>query len=135
MSFPAQTNVDGSNPGPNAAYAPDTTQSPIGNLQMVGTFQLNLAPAAVAAASVAVQNFSNTGIGLKTTDRVMVNPPGFTAGVGMAGAYVSAVDQLSIGFVNPTAGSLTPEAGLYDVTVFRIQPNWTAPASGNQMDF
>ncbi len=135
MSFPASTNVDGSNPGPNVATQPDTTQAPIGNIQKIGVFSINITPASVAAASAPVQTFANTGIGLLPTDSVEVSPSSITAGVGILSAYVSAADTLSVQFVNPTAGALTPPAGAYVVTVFRVQPNWTKPASGNQMDW
>lgn len=135
MANPAVTNVDGSNPGPNSANLPDTVQSPIGNLWKVGTFAISLTPAAVSTVTAPVQNFAATGIGLLTTDAVLVVPPSATAGVALASAWVSAADQLSIQWVNPTAGSLTPPAGSYLVTVFRRQPNWTAPASGNQLDW
>jgi hypothetical protein len=135
MTFPAVTNVSGSNPGPNSSGLPDTVQSPVGNLWKIGTFAITLTPAAVPTISAPIQNFSPTGIGLLTTDAVVVTPPGATAGVTQGSTYVSAADQLSIQFVNPTAGSLTPPAGTYLVTVFRRQPNWTAPASGNQIDW
>ncbi|WP_104656511.1 hypothetical protein [Ralstonia insidiosa] len=135
MAFPATTNVDGSNPGPNSATQPDTVQSSVGNLWKVGTFQITLTPSAVSATTAPVQNFAATGIGLLTTDAVVVTPPGATAGVAQTSAWVSAADQLSLQFVNPTAGSLTPPAGTYLVTVFRRQPNWTAQASGNQLDW
>ena len=42
-----------------------------------------------------------------------------TAGVGITDAYVSAADQLTIRFVNPTAGSVTPASGTYLVSVQR----------------
>ena len=135
MSFPASTNVDGSNPGPNVANQPDTTQSPIGNIQKIGVFSISITPTAVSATTAPVQTFASTGIGLLTTDTVVVTPPSTTAGVAQAATYVSAADTLAIQFVNPTAGSLTPPSGTYKVTVFRVQPNWTAPASGNQMDW
>ena len=135
MTFPASTNVDGSNPGPNVATQPDTTQSPIGNIQKIGRFAITLTPASVATISAPIQNFAATGIGLLTTDTVVVTPPGATAGVTQGSTWVSAADQLSIQFVNPTAGSLTPPAGAYLVTVFRVQSNWSAPASGNQLDW
>lgn len=135
MAFPSTTNVDGSNPGPNVASQPDTVQSPVGNLWKVGVFSLALTPAAVAATSAPIQNFASTGIGLLATDSVEVSPPSATAGVALAAAWVSAVDQLSVQFVNPTAGSLTPPAGNYLVTVWRVQPNWTKPAAGNQLDW
>jgi hypothetical protein len=135
MGFPATTNIDGSNPGPNVSTTPDTVQAPVGNLWKVGRFALTLTPSAVSTITAPVQNFAATGIGLLTTDSVVVTPPGATAGVAQAAAWVSAADQLSIQFVNPTAGSLTPPSGTYLVDVFRVQPNWTAPASGNQLDW
>lgn len=136
MAFPAVTNVTGSNPGPQADNLPDTVQMPTGNLWKVGRFSLTLSPVAVAATSAATQAFAATGIGLLTTDTVIVTCTAPLAGVTNANAYVSAADTLSVTFVNPTAGSLTPTAStLYYVTVFRIQPNWTAPASGNQLDW
>jgi len=135
MSNPATTNIDGSNPGPNVVSLPDTVQMPVGNIWKIGRFAISLTPASVATIAAAVQTFAATGIGLLTTDTVIVTPPGTTAGVAQAAAYVSAVDTLAIQFVNPTAGTLTPPAGTYLVTVFRVQPNWVAPASGNQMDW
>lgn len=135
MAFPSTTNVDGSNPGPNVVFSPDTVQSAVGNLWKIGTFAITITPAAVATVSAPVQNFAATGIGLLATDAIVVTPPSATAGVAQASAWVSAADQLSLQFVNPTAGSLTPPAGTYLVTVFRRQPNWTAPASGNQIDW
>ena len=136
MSFPSVTNVDGSNPGPNSVYAPDTTQSPIGNLWKVGTFQISITPTALATGpSLGEETFSATGIGLLTTDRVLVEYPGAqTAAVAIVSARVSAADTLAITFL-ATAGTPTPAAGNHDVTVFRQQPNWTPPPSGNQMDF
>lgn len=135
MAFPASTNVDGSNPGPNSASQPDTVTMPVGNLWKVGRFAITLTPASVATITAPIQNFAATGIGLLTTDSVVVTPPGATAGVAQAAAWVSAADQLSIQFVNPTAGPLTPPSGTYLVDVFRVLPNWTAPASGNQLDW
>ncbi len=137
MAFPSISNVDGSNPGPTSAV-PDVPQSPIGNLWKVGRFALTITPVAVAAATAAVQTFTATGIGLLTTDVVEVSYSDATAptgAVGVLGAYVSAADALSIQFINPTAAALTPIAGVYYVTVFRVQPNWVAPSSGNQIDF
>jgi hypothetical protein len=136
MAFPAVTNIDGSNPGPNVVNIPDTVQMPTGNIWKVGRFALTLSPVAVAAASAAAQSFAATGIGLLTTDTVVVTCTAPLAGVINTNAYVSAADTLTVSFVNPTAGSLTPTAStVYYVTVFRVQPNWTAPASGNQLDW
>ncbi len=132
----AVTNVDGTNPGPNVSTSPDTTQAPIGNMYALGTFGISLTPAALAAGpSVAEQTFANTGIGLKVGDRVDVSFPGTqTAAVALVSARVSATDTLALTFL-ATAGTPTPAAGTYNVSVFRLQPNWTKPASGNQMDW
>ncbi len=135
MAFPASTNVDGSNPGPNSTTLPDTVQMPTGNMWKVGVFQLTLSPVSVAWSTTTEQTFSATGIGLLTTDMVLVQKPTTQPGLGIAGSRVSAADTLAINFINVTT-TLTPTAGeVYKVAVFRIQPNWTAPASGNQIDW
>lgn len=141
MAFPSVTNVDGSNPGPNSATLPDTVQSPVGNLWKAGTFALAaITPTALGAGpSVGEQTFAASGIGLVTTDRVFVEYPGSqTANVAILDARVSAADTLAIKFL-ATTGTPTPAAASvatpYYVTVFRIQPNWSAPASGNQIDW
>lgn len=136
MAFPAVTNVDGSNPGPNSVTLPDTIQMPTGNIWKIGQFQLTLSPSSVANATAAEQTFSTTGIGLLTTDVVLVQKPTSQAGLGIVGSRVSAADQLAINFMNATAATITPTASeVYLVTVMRVQPNWTAPASGNQLDW
>ena len=150
MAFPASTNVDGSNPGPNFAQLPDTIQMPTGNLWKVGTFQISMTPAALGAGPlITEQTFVGTAatasatqyfpaIGLLPTDVVVVTKPGAqTATVGILDSRVSATDTLAIKFFN-TAGTPTPAAGTvaapYVVTVFRVQPNW-APTPGNQLDW
>jgi hypothetical protein len=134
--FPSTTNVDGSNPGPNWAVLPDTVQMPTGNIWKCGIFNVSLTPAAIAnTAASGAQTFATTGIGLLPTDVVIVTPPAVVAGIQQAGAFVSGTDTLSIQFINSTAGSLTPPVGVYKVTVLRIQPNWTAPVTGNQLDW
>ncbi len=135
MAFPSVTNVDGSNPGPNVSTTPDTTQSPIGNVQKMGIFSLPLTPASVAANTTAEQTFAATGIGLLVTDNVDVSKPSFQAGLGIVNVRVSAVDTLAITYVNATASPIVPTAETYQVAVTRVQPNWTKPASGNQMDW
>lgn len=139
MAFPSTTNVDGSNPGPNLGVLPDTVQMPTGNIWKVGVFSLVITPASVPATTAPIQTFAATGIGLLTTDTVVVTPPSGLAGVTQGSTYVSAADTLAIQYVNPTAGALTPPAGTaaapFLITVFRRQPNWSAPASGNQLDW
>lgn len=135
MSFPSTTNVDGANPGPNVSNAPDTTQSPIGNIQKIGLFLLALTPASVAANTTAEQTFTETGIGLLVTDNVDVSKPSFQAGLGIVNVRVSALDALAITYINATAAAIVPAAETYQVNVARVQPNWVKPAFGNQMDW
>lgn len=135
MAFPATTNVDGSNPGPNVSNTPDTVQSSIGNVQKVGVFSLALTPASVAANTTAEQTFAATGIGLLTTDFVAVDKPSAQAGLGIVNVRVSAADTIAITYINATTAAITPTAETYLVKVDRVQPNWSKPASGNQMDW
>jgi hypothetical protein len=141
MAFPTVTNISGSNPGPNSAVVPDTVQSSIGNLQKVGTFQLTaITPSALASGpSIAAQQFAATGIGVQVGDIVHVTYQGAqTANVGIADARVYQADGLEIKFFC-TTGTPTPAAASaanpYLVDVYRVQPNWTKPASGSQMDW
>lgn len=128
MTFPASTNLNGSNPGPNSETLPDTTQMPIGNLWKVAQLSVSLSPASVANATSAEQTFTCTG--LLTTDYVYVNKPTAQAGLGIVGARVSASDVLAITFMNATAATITPTASeSYKVLVTRPQPNWTQPSN------
>ncbi len=130
----AVTNVDGSNPGPNSVSLPDVVQLPVGNIWKHGSFLLTLSPAAVANATSAEQTFTMTG--LLTTDYVYVNKPTAQAGIGIVGARVSAAGVLAITFMNATTQTVTPTASeVYTVFVARVLPNWTAPASGSQLDW
>lgn len=132
----ATTNIDGSNPGPTITVSPDTVQMPVGNLWKVGVFNIKLSPAIVAANTSAEQTFAATGIGLAIGDFVYVNKPTAQAGLGIVGARVSAVDTLALTFGNFTAAGITPTASeSYEVMVLRQQPNWSAPASGNQLSW
>lgn len=135
MAFPSTTNVDGSNPGPNSVVLPDTVQMPVGNIWKQGVFSLALTPASVAANTTAEQTFAATGIGLLTTDLVVLNKPSAQAGLGIVNVRVSAADTLAITYANDTASPITPTAETYLVGVFRVQPNWAKPASGNQLDW
>jgi hypothetical protein len=137
MANPTVTNVDGSNYGPNVTTLPDTVQLPTGNVWKTGVFSITLSPASVANATSAEQTFSSTGIGLISTDLVVVQKPTAQAGLGIVGARpTSTADQLAITFGNFTSATITPTASeVYTVYVVRVQPNWTAPASGNQFDW
>jgi hypothetical protein len=136
MAFLAVTNVDGSNPGPNSTVLPDTVQMPTGNIWKAGVFKLTLTPSSQFASSSLEQTFSATGLGLLTTDFVTVQYSGTqTAGVGIVNARVSAADTLAVTFSNASGATASPATGSYLVMVDRVQPNWTAPATGNQIDW
>lgn len=77
----------------------------------------SLTPVSVSAITCAEQTFTVNG--LKVGDFVNVNPPSITPGVSMTCARVSAANTLALTFCNPTAGSLTPDAGSYIINVMR----------------
>ncbi|HUD11994.1 MAG TPA: hypothetical protein VMS08_06290 [Candidatus Saccharimonadia bacterium] len=136
MTNPSITNVDGTNTGPNVTTLPDTIQMPTGNIWKNGVFSLTLSPASVAVTTTTEQTFAATGIGLIVGDLVVVNKPSSQAGLAIGGARVSAADTLAITYINVSASAITPtQAEVYIVGVFRDQPNWTPPATGNQLDW
>jgi len=91
-----------------------------GNVASLSVIDVSLTPAEVATIVAPAQTF--TVPGLKTTDAVIsVNPPSQTAGVAICNARVSAADTLSIQFVNPTAGALTPAAGTHRIVIARAE--------------
>jgi hypothetical protein len=133
MAYPVITNIDGTNPGP-ASVSTASPQAPIGNIWKDGVFNVTLSPSSVAASTSAEQTFAATGIGLLTTDVVIVQKPTAQAGLVLGGSRVSAADTLAITFGNTTAATITPTAAqVYQVAVFRVQPNYLAPATGNQI--
>lgn len=86
----------------------DITMQPVNSPVKGSLLQVTLSPAAVGAATTAEQNVTVTG--LKTTDLVFIGPYTCATAVGLCGARVSAADTLTLRFVNPTAGSVTPTA-------------------------
>ncbi|MFC4275567.1 hypothetical protein [Achromobacter aloeverae] len=69
---------------------------------------VTLSPASVAANTTAEQTF--TVPGLAVGDAVWVNKPTLQAGLGIAGARVSAANTLAITFINATASPIVPTA-------------------------
>ena len=89
-----------------------------GNVLAAGVLSVTLDVTTVNAATTVEQTF--TVPGLQVTDFVFANPgANFSAGVGVAGARVSAPDTLSIRLVNATAGALNPPAVTFTVLVVR----------------
>lgn len=129
----SNTNLTGSNAGPNSDTAPDIVQLPVGNIWKSWNLTLTLTPASVANATSAEQTFTLTG--LLATDYVSVNKPTAQAGLGIVGTRAGA-GFIGITFMNTTAATITPTASqVYVVYVSRVLPNWIAPTSGSQMDF
>ncbi|WP_242176584.1 hypothetical protein [Pseudomonas sp. MONT-RG-20F-20-E-7-02] len=87
------------------------------SLSKIEKIMQTITPASVAAATAAEQTF--TVPGLQLGDFVDVTPPGITAGVTPSCARVSALNTLAITFINPTAGALTPLAGVYQIQLNR----------------
>lgn len=89
----------------------------VGNMQLAMLLQAALTPAAVNTITAPEQTF--TVRGLVVGDVVVVNKPSAQAGLGLAGARVTAADTLGITYVNPTVGNITPTAETYTILVFR----------------
>ncbi len=101
---------------------PGASDIPIGNIAYIVLLQAALTPAAVLTVTAPEQTF--TVQGLLITDLVYVMKPSAQAGLGIAGARVTAADTLGITYVNPTAGNITPTAETYIILVVRKEnPN------------
>lgn len=74
-------------------------------------------PASVAALTTAEQTFTVTG--LTTGDKVFVNKPTNTAGLGIVNVRVSAADTLAITFMNCTAAPIDAASETYTITAIR----------------
>ena len=83
----------------------------------VRVYEQTITPAEVAAATVAEQTFTVTG--LTTKDFVMINQAAIANATGIAGVRISAANTLAVRFINPTAGALTPTAGTWLITAFK----------------
>ena len=87
------------------------------NLSQVRVYSQSLDVASVAANVSAEQTFTVTG--LATTDKVFVNKPSLSAGLGVVNARVSAADTLALTFMNTTAGAVDPGAETYTIVAIR----------------
>ncbi len=90
-----------------------------GNVRAMGIATVTIDPASVATITTAEQTF--TVPGLAVGDMVFVNKPSLTAGLGIAGARVSAANTLAITFVNPTADAVN--AGSESYRVLWVRPD------------
>lgn len=88
-----------------------------GNLLVASVVSVSWTPTEVATVTAPAQTVTVPGV--KLGDVIIVTPPGQTAGVTIGSAYVSAANTVSVQFVNPTAGGVTPAAGTHKFTVLR----------------
>jgi hypothetical protein len=106
-----------------------------GNTYGIYTVSASITPVAVNTITAAEQTFATAAIAtlkLRTTDIILnVTPPSDLAGVSLTYARVSAADTIAIKFVNPTVGSVTPPAGVYEFVVLRPESNAPAVAIGD----
>ena len=89
-------------------------------VSLLASFTASVTP--VAAATIKAEEQDLTIPGVKVGDIVVAfkAPTAFYAlNVGVGGMRVSAADTVSVKFVNPTAGSVTPSAGDWTFTVLR----------------
>lgn len=91
-----------------------STDTPVTKVKV---YSQTITPASVAAATVAEQTFTVTG--LSTSDKVFVNAGAIVNSVGIGNVRVSAANTLAVQFVNPTAGSLTPTAVTWQIVAIR----------------
>ena len=128
----SQTNLTGTNAGPNSDTAPDISQLNLGNVWKTWIATFTLSPTSVANATSAEQTFTFTG--MLATDYVGINKPTAQAGLGIAGTRAGA-GFFGITFINATAATITPTASeVYTVFVSRILPNAVQATSGNIID-
>ena len=80
-------------------------------------FDSDLTPEEVSANTTEEQTFTIKG--LLVSDIVIPKKPTHQAGLGIVGARVSAVNTLSITFMNTTASPITPTAETYTILAFR----------------
>lgn len=80
-------------------------------------YSQSLDVASVAINTTAEQTFTVTG--LTTADKVFVNKPSLTAGLGVVNARVSAANTLALTFVNATGAAIDPAAETYTIVALR----------------
>lgn len=86
-------------------------------ITQIRVYSQSLDVGSVAANTTAEQTFTVTG--LTTTDKVFVNKPSFSAGLGVCNARVSAANTLALTFNNNTAAAIDPAAETYAIVAIR----------------
>jgi hypothetical protein len=106
---------------PNSQTTPNS-QAPFSGIQQIGVISQTITPGSVGAANASGTQQTFTVTGLQTTDIIIVTPAATGNATTVGSAFVSAANTLAIQFNNPTAGALTPGAGVYLITVLRPAP-------------
>ena len=86
-------------------------------VQRIEFYTVNFNPASVAAATTAEQTI--TVAGAEVGDGVIVQKPTLSAGLGIAGARVTAANTVGITYINATAAPIDAGAEDYIVTLFK----------------
>lgn len=102
------------------------TQAAVGNAVAEYIVAVALTPVSVGAATIAEQSFTVSGLLLG--DQVVCSKPAMSNAVGCLQARVSAVNTLTIAYINPTAGALVPPAETYTINV--VRPTAQSMANG-----
>lgn len=110
----ADTNFGGVAASDNLTVGATGTATPVTQMRV---YSQTITPASVAAATVAEQTFTVTG--LTTADKVFVNAGAITNAVAIGNVRVSAANTLAVQFVNPTAGALVPTAVTWQIFALR----------------
>jgi hypothetical protein len=116
--------------------APNIITASSATFNHIVVLSLPLTPVAVAANTTAEQSFTVTGLqvsdGFVPRDQIIAAAhPTAQVGLVISSQRVSAADTLTLAFTNGTAGSLTPTAELYQITIFRPNAPITSTIGAN----
>jgi hypothetical protein len=89
-----------------------------GNIQSSWVLNLNLTPVAVLATTAVEQTFNVPGLAVNDGTTIGFNGL-WNVLIGIPNTRVVSAGVLGITFINSTAGSLTPPAGVYQLEVNR----------------
>lgn len=104
--------------GPIVSENGFTASSSGSTISFVKQFTATVSTNTIAATDT--EDVTAACVGVVAGDHIIVTPPAsWTADVAIAGAWVSATDEITIRFINATAG--TPDlAGAYKVLAIRV---------------
>lgn len=88
--------------------------------RLVNVTQFSMSPAGVGANTTAVTTVAHAFM-LDTDIPLVVTPPGaLDAGLAIGHVRIPAAGQVSVAFINVTAGMLTPVSGVYTLSYLRV---------------